>query len=144
MISKIILTALVILVAVIFVRRHRGADSSHTNNTRSQQKETATALKDGSKVSLKKSEQPTGRGGDMRLAAYLFLALMLGLGGVLYYYRWQEDHAILTVRLYRDGSEQAMTYEVYRYQLDSRSFVTTDGTTVTVADSERMEVAGLE
>lgn len=80
----------------------------------------------------------------MRLAAYLFLALMLGLGGVLYYYRWQEDHAILTVRLYRDGSEQAMTYEVYRYQLDSRSFVTTDGTTVTVADSERMEVAGLE
>lgn len=37
-----------------------------------------------------------------------------------------------------------MSYQVYKYQLQERSFTTIDGTQVTVAGSERMEVLGLE
>ena len=80
---------------------------------------------------------------DLRFGAYLFLALMTGLGGALYYYDWQDDHTIITVNLHRDGQQEPVSYEVYKFQLGERSFTTLDGVNVTVAASERMEVLGL-
>jgi hypothetical protein len=81
---------------------------------------------------------------DLRLGAYLFLVLMVGLGASLYYFQWQDNHQILTVTLYRDNQIEPVRYEVYKYQLGDRSFTTVDGTAVTVASSERMVVLGLE
>ena len=69
---------------------------------------------------------------------------MVGLGGVLYYYQWQDDRLVLTINLYRRNQAEPTTYEVYKYQLNERSFVTTDGITVTVAGDERMEVLELD
>ena len=80
---------------------------------------------------------------DLRLGAYIFLTLMVGLGAVLYYFDWLDDHIILTVNLHRDNLSQPVSYEVYKYQLEDRSFVTIDGRTITVASSERMEILGL-
>ncbi|MEX2130859.1 MAG: hypothetical protein WD772_05185 [Pseudohongiellaceae bacterium] len=74
----------------------------------------------------------------------MFLFLMIGTGAVLYYLRWQDDHEILTVNLHRDDNSAPTSYQVYRFQLEARSFVTTDGISVTVADNERMEVFGLD
>jgi hypothetical protein len=37
-----------------------------------------------------------------------------------------------------------VTYLVYKYQLEDKSFVTVDGKTVTVASDERMEIEGLK
>jgi len=80
---------------------------------------------------------------DLRLGAYMFLALVIGLGATLYYFQWQDDHSILTVRLHSDGQRKAIVYQVYKFQLAERSFTTLDGILVTVASSERMEVEGL-
>ena len=80
---------------------------------------------------------------DLRLGAYIFLTLMVGLGATLYYFDWLDDHTILTVNLHRDNVSQPVSYEVYKYQLEDRSFITTDGRTITVASSERMEILGL-
>lgn len=83
---------------------------------------------------------------DLRLAAYMFLTLMIGAAVILYYQRWQDDHTILTIQLYRDGGAAPVAYEVYKYQFDSprsRTFTTIDGTLITVAENERMEVLGL-
>ena len=80
---------------------------------------------------------------DLRTGAYIFLFLMVGLGAALYYFDWVDDHIILTINLHRDNLSEPVSYEVYKYQLEDRSFITTDGRTVTVASSERMEVLGL-
>ena len=69
---------------------------------------------------------------------------MIGAAIIIYYQRWQDDHTILTVSLFRNDQTAANTYQVYKYQLDSRTFTTIEGTVITVADSERMEVQGLE
>ena len=81
---------------------------------------------------------------DLRAGAYMFLFLMVGIGAALYYFDWQDDHTVLTVNLHRDNQTAPISYEVYKYQLQDRSFVTTDGRSVTVASSERMEVLGLD
>jgi len=74
----------------------------------------------------------------------MFLALTIGLAGLLYYYQWQDDRTLLTITLFRDGQSESVEYQVYKYQLQNRSFVTVDGVSVTVAGSERMEIDGLE
>ncbi len=80
---------------------------------------------------------------DLRAGAYLFAGFMLFIGAVLYYLDWQDDHTVLTVNLIRGNEIQPVTYEVYKYQLQDKSFVTTDGKTVSVASNERMEIEGL-
>ena len=80
---------------------------------------------------------------DLRLGAYMFLVLIVGLGIALYYFQWQDDHAVLTVRLHSDSQSEPIEYRVYKYQLGDRAFTTLDGILVTVASSERMEVEGL-
>ena len=69
--------------------------------------------------------------------------LIVGLGIALYYFQWQDDHSVLTVRLHSDGQANPIEYQVYKYQLQERAFTTLDGILVTVASSERMEVEGL-
>ena len=79
---------------------------------------------------------------ELRIAAYMFLTLIIGLGASMYYYQWQDDHTVLDVTLIRDGAN-SITYQVYKFQLGTRAFTTIDGISVTVAGSERMEVDGL-
>ena len=68
---------------------------------------------------------------------------MVAVGAALYYYRWQDDHQLITVRLYSADQAAPVSYEVYKYQLAERSFTTVDGRVITVAGSDRMEVIGL-
>ena len=81
---------------------------------------------------------------DYRFAAWLLLALILGLGSYLYSLQWQQDNAVLQVVLHREGGSAPITYEVRRSELDERAFTTVQGVRVTVASSERMEVLGLQ
>ena len=125
MITKILLTLLVVLSAYALIKRQR-ANSS-------QQKE-ARPNSDNS-MSFDAA--------DLRLGAYMFIAIMFLLGAYFYYQRWQQDHQLLTIRLYSVGKQQAVEYQVFQYQLDNRSFITTDGIHVKVSSNERMEIIGL-
>ena len=125
MLGKIVLTAAVILIAVLFIRQQRLNEANADKSPR------------------KDAEKDSGTS-DLRFAAYAFLAMMLGLGAFVYYQSWRDDHTILTINLYRDGNSAPISYEVYKYQLASRSFVTLEGVQITVADNERMEIIGLD
>ena len=131
MLSKFLLTALVIIIAFFVIRQRHlsGNNISQKNRTISRKTENLNSRKEFTS--------------DLRLGAYIFLTLMVGLGATLYYFDWLDDHTILTVNLHRDNLSQPVSYEVYKYQLEDRSFITTDGRTITVASSERMEVLGL-
>ncbi len=127
MIGRILLTLAVIGIAYLFIRQRRLAED----------KENKPAAKARTKAQDELSQ-------DLRMAAYMFLVLMVGIGGAVYYFRWQDEHTILTINLHRENQAQPVSYQVYKYQLQERSFTTIDGTQVTVAGSERMEVLGLE
>lgn len=133
MLGKILLTIVVILLAFVVLRQRHQAERRPRGKG---------AAPTPAQSAATREQENFAR--DMRFAAYAFLVLMVGLGGILYYFRWQDNHAILTVTLYRDGEQQPVIYRVYRYQMGERSFTTVDGTSVTVAASERMEVEGLE
>lgn len=133
MLGKILLTLLVMLIAFMVLRQR-----------------TQTSQSEGTKPSKKKELNQTNQKpdsestSDLRVAAYLFLILMFGAAIIIYYQRWQDDHSIVTVSLFRGDQTAATTYQVYKYQLGERTFTTVEGTLITVADSERMEVQGLE
>ena len=131
MLSKILITLTVITIAFFVIRqRHLG--------TKPIKKETNVAL-----PSSKESRYKDELSKDMRAGAYFFLLLMVSLGTTLYYFDWQDDHTIVTVNLHRGDNSDIITYEVYKYQLGERSFLTIDGRNITVASNERMEVIGL-
>lgn len=133
MLGKFILTLLVMVIAFLVLRQRSLSPQSDQPKQHQNTESTGNDPVD--------STDPTS---DFRLAAYLFLILMFGAAIIIYYQRWQDDHTILTVSLFRSDQSAANTYQVYKYQLDSRTFTTIDGILITVADSERMEVQGLE
>jgi hypothetical protein len=133
MLGKILLTLAVTAIMFFVLRQRQIAESEEFQS------------KDSNSLARQaKKRADTTLAKDLRIGAYLFLILMVGLGGVLYYYQWRDDRLVLTINLYRTNQAKPTTYEVYKYQLNERSFVTTDGVTVTVAGDERMEVLELD
>lgn len=128
MLGKILLTIAILLLGIVWIRQAR----------QHQRKEAAAA---GHKIAAPAA--PAAALNDYRFAAWLFLALMLGTGGYLYYLQWQEDNTVVRILLHREGNAAPVTYEVRRHQLEERAFTTVEGVRVTVAASERMEVIGL-
>ena len=135
MISKIIITALVLTIAWAVIRKRRQEQSREAG--------TVAALPET--VAPSTNEQPETRRErqDWHFALYAFVGVIIVIGAGLYYRQWQRDHQVLTVRLIRDDETPAVSYQVYRYALEDRRFITVDGVSVIVADDERMEVLGL-
>jgi len=144
MLGKILLTASVIVLAFFFVRRRDMSSKAKGTAKRGRDGNPALGAASASKteqVAAKNDENTLSE--DMRLGAYMFLVLVIALGAALYYFQWQDDHTVLSVRLHSDGQDEAIEYQVYKFQLGDRSFTTLNGILVTVASSERMEVEGL-
>ena len=134
MLSKLLLTLFVIVIAFVVLRqRHRTDAQARLTQTRS----ATSSDQSGNKPEVTPLAQ------ELRTGAYLFVIFMVGIGAALYYYQWQDDHTIVTVTLHRDNAAEPVTYKVYKYQLRQRCFTTVGGLTVTVASSERMEIEGI-
>ena len=134
MVGKFLIT-MAVIIGAFFVIRQRHTNGENGSTSRSNKTENTKTLKSNRKDELS---------ADLRTGAYMFLFLMVGIGATLYYFDWQDDHTVLTVNLHRDNNAAVVSYEVYKYQLESRSFITTDGRSITVAGSERIEILGLE
>lgn len=139
MISKILLTLAVIVVAILILKQRKDVTATSGTNR------TSALPKSGSAASTAAVNSRRGLS-DYRIAAYVFLAVMISLASVVYFFNWQDDHRIVTVTLYGSGNNEAepVVYQVYQYQLQTRSFTTTDGIVVNVAGNERMVVEGLD
>lgn len=142
MLGKILLTAAVVCIAFFIIRQRHMAEQPRTGHTTGAQ-QGSKSRDPGAGTSSPTASADPGLSHDLRIGAYLFLIMMVGLAGVMYYVQWQDDHTVITVTLHRDDAQQPVTYEVYKYQLGERSFTTVDGMAVTVAASERMEIEGL-
>lgn len=130
MLSKFLITLIVVVIAFFVVRQRNLGGANPTRKSI----EASKSKKDSPKDEFTD---------DLRKGAYIFLALMISLGATLYYFDWKDDHTVVTIHLHRSNESQPVSYQAYKYQLQERSFVTTDGRSITVASSERMEILGL-
>lgn len=133
MFTRLLILALVCVIAFGFIRKRKREEAAAANK--------ALAGNASSKQQVLEKDSTFGRD-DYRLAAYLFLILLVGISAGLYYNRWQDDHSVITITLFRDNN-MPTEYQVYKYQLESRSFTTIDGRIITIASDERMEIEGL-
>lgn len=119
MITKILLTALVILAALTFIR--------YKNSQRRVQER------------VRQAELAADRRRAMSVAIALVVLTLLISGGI-YYGHWQEEHRIFTVQVINSHTGAEQSYHVYQSEIDGRRFRTIEGRLINLSDSERMEV----
>lgn len=78
--------------------------------------------------------------GWVRPAAWVFVAGVVTASALWYYSSWQDNQRIVTIRVISPGGGDVATYRAHKGSIDGRTFSTTDGLTVRIADSDRVEV----
>ncbi|MES9845352.1 MAG: hypothetical protein ABW162_00450 [Candidatus Sedimenticola sp. PURPLELP] len=78
----------------------------------------------------------------MLIAATAVIALMIVGAGGYAYFQWQDAYQVINVRVIDTRSGNTVTYRAYKGDVDGRSFTTTEGRTVTLAEVERLELGG--
>ena len=79
-----------------------------------------------------------------RVAAYGFIGLLVLVSSVFYYFHWQEQHRVVTIRVIDNRSGAATTYRAYRKSIKGNRFESLDGKTVILGEAERVELLGLD
>lgn len=74
------------------------------------------------------------------LPAALLLAALL-VSAAMFWLQWREEHRVFTARVIDTRSGTVTTYLVYKDDVQGRTFTTVDGRTVTLADVERLELS---
>ncbi len=121
MLTKILLTSLVIIGCFLYIRYRRTAAEN--------------ALR------AENSAPPLLLNNLMRgLAIGLLTLSVAGLVGFLIY-DWNDGRTLLDVRVINPQSGEEVVYQVYKGDLDERSFTTLQGQQVRIANSERLVVS---
>lgn len=69
-----------------------------------------------------------------------FLLLMLAGSGAYLFHVWRDNYRVVEVRVIDSRSGRSVTYQAYKGDVEGRSFVTTDGRRVSLAEVERLEL----
>lgn len=126
MLTKILVTALVILGCYAFLRFQRNkqlAPSNQSQNTGNAQA--------GNAVSF-----------SFRWLAICLVTLTFATAAGFFIYDWQDNRELLTVKVINPHNGESVSYQVYKGDLQERSFETVQGQVIRVSHSERMEVSG--
>ncbi len=71
---------------------------------------------------------------------YTVAGILALSSGVVYYFKWQSDNTILTIRVISSQQEQPFTYKARQKDIKGRTFTTLDGRVVKLGDAERIEL----
>lgn len=118
MISKLLLTALVITIVFVVTRN------------RAQRPATPT----------RRPAEPTSRLQSPRALAYAIIVVMVLISAFLYYRHRQEENRLVTVRVTNIYTGESVSYQARKGDVGFRRFRTLDERSVSVADVERLEV----
>lgn len=120
MIKELLLTGLVLLAAIIYVRFKASKEQA-------ERRRPAPLARPPSRMPM--------------MVAALLVLLTLSISGVIYYLNWQADHQVYLVEVTHSHSGAIQHYRVYRDDIHGRSFRTIDGREIHLSDMERMEVS---
>lgn len=124
MLTKILVTALIILACYGYLRYQRNKRLSVPGKNDSLDTDTG-------KSSLSTQVQWVAGG----------LIVLTACGAISFFiYNWMDDRRLLTVTITSPHSGEVVTYQVYKGDLKERSFETIQGQTIRIGNSERIEI----
>lgn len=126
MFLKLLLTALVIAGALLTLR---------VRNQRNTRQYTSSVVSP-----VVASDNRRGSRRLPQLLAAGAVLLMLTGAGLYLYHQWSDAYQVVTVRVIDTRSMQVTSYQAYKGDIDGRTFLTTDGRTVSLAEVERLEI----
>lgn len=119
MITKILITLLVIAGCYLYLkRRNKVASQPVRQNVADRAAETL----------------------PIKLIATILLSVSVVGSASFLGYQWYDGHTLLEVRIINPGTATEVVYQVYKTDLNDRSFTTVDGQSVRIAASERLEI----
>ena len=127
---KILVIVIIILAMLIYVRHQ-------------ERKQTAASTTRTPSASFPQPQTKASKRLPL-LAAYTTLVFLLAIGTLVYYLDWKEDHRVMNIRVINTNTGTTGNYLAYRFMIQDRSFVTLDGRTVTVSNTERIEMSAVE
>lgn len=74
-----------------------------------------------------------------KTVAYLLVALLILVSGVVYYFSWSDANQVVTLRI-TSADGRLVEYQAYRKNIKDREFTTIDGVRTRLADSDRLEM----
>ena len=124
MLTKILVTALIILACFYYLRYQRNKQQASTQKT--------SAVTSARKFSLA-SQIKWLAGGLVGLTICAAIATFI--------YGWLDKQQVLNVKVTSPYSGEVVTYQVYKGDMDERSFETVQGQKIRIGNSERIEVS---
>lgn len=124
MLTKILVTALVILGCYAFLRFQRNKQSTQSNQA---------AITD-------KQQAKSAISSSFRWVAACLVILTLVTAVGFFIYNWQDNHELLIVKITNPHNGETVSYQVYKGDLQERSFETVQGQMVRVSNSERIDI----
>lgn len=145
MLSKVLITLLVIIIAVIVLRRQRARQQAtiQTGQSSSQKPDPWQRKNRQQAIAPLQADAQQPMANTVKTILWLVLVGIIVIGSVITYVQWQDQQRLVTVLLYRDADQSPVIYRVSKRNLGDDSFITEDGTQVTVSANERMEIVGL-
>jgi len=126
MLTKLLLTATVILVAWLVVRKRWRSSGNELPRLAAEPRSDSSG------------SGPLMPRGAVKLAAYGLVVLMLVGSGVYLFQGWQREREIVHLQVMNVYSGDVEHYDARRGDIDQRSFVTLDGRRVQIAEMERL------
>ena len=123
MITKIFFTMLVIIIVGMIFRTQNQARNKQAPSQA--EKEAAFAAETASLAP--------------KTVAYLLIALLILVSGVVYYFSWSDANTLVKLRVI-SASGALSEYQAYRKDIKGRAFTSIDGLQIQLADSDRLEM----
>ena len=121
MITKVFFTMLVIVIVGMIFR-------SKNQNQQAQRKTTPAEVEAASSSSL-----------SPKAVAYMLVALLIVVSGVVYYFSWSDANQLVTLRVI-DASGGLSEYQAYQKDIRGRAFTSISGVQIQLADTDRLEM----
>jgi len=131
MLTKILITLLIIVGAVIFLRHKKSLNQQPLNSVTP-------------KVITIDAEPANIIQSNIKLIAFAVLSLTLLTGTVMMFLNWQDDHRLYEIKVVNPQSGNIDIFEAYKKDLQGRSFTTITGQRIKVSEWERLEFQELE
>lgn len=121
MVTKVVLTLLVILAAYIYLKRRRVVSQPRLKT-----------------VDVNQASDKSFR----FIAILLLLVSLAGTSGYVIY-QWVDGHQLLQVTLTSPGTNEPQIYRVHKSELNERSFTTFEGQIIRIGSQDRLQIEAM-